>query len=75
MQAQHPVSSGRKAITAPPHLLATAIVGEALITYQVQRTPAARARLESQASMARRLGYLTDRDTAVVEQLLKEAIQ
>lgn len=70
MQAQHPSGSAAKATTAPRHLLATAIVGEALIGYQVQKTPAARARLESVADMAKRLGDLTEADAAVVATLL-----
>lgn len=70
MQAQHPSGSGTKATTAPRRLLATAIVGQALIGYQVQKTPAARARLESLADMAKRLGDLTEADAAVVAELL-----
>ncbi|MHB0817697.1 hypothetical protein ACYCFK_05410 [Stutzerimonas stutzeri] len=75
MQVRHPSGSDAKATTAPRHLLATAIVGEALIGYQVQKTPAARARLESVTDMPRRLGELTDRDAAVIaEQLAKPRV-
>lgn len=70
MQAQHPSGSATKATTAPRQLLATAIVGQALIEHQVRKTPATRARLESLADMAHRLGDLTEADAAVVAQLL-----
>ncbi|MNE67178.1 hypothetical protein D3C80_1627710 [compost metagenome] len=70
MRAPHPNGSTAKATTDTHHLLATAIVGEALIDYMVQKTPAARIRLESLAGMARRLGDLTDRDAAVVAEQL-----
>lgn len=80
MQAQHPSSSDHKAITpleqgrstfAPPRrLLATAIIGAALIGYLIHKTPDARQRLESLASMAHSLGDLSDGDANVVAQLL-----
>lgn len=80
MQAQHPSSSGHKAITptAPGSrpfkpsrpLLATAVIGAALITYLVHKTPDARQRLESLAGIAQAQGDLSERDAAVVAELL-----
>lgn len=80
MQAQHPSSSGNKAITPaergsitfkPPRpLLATAMIGAALIGYLVHKTPDARQRLESLAAMAQTLGDLSDRDADFVAQIL-----
>jgi len=70
MQAQHQSSSGTKATTPARQLLATAMIGAALIGYQIHKTPDARTRLVSLATMARSLGELTDRDAAVVAQLL-----
>ena len=84
MQAQHQSSSGLKAITPtergsstfkPPRpLLATAMIGAALIGYVVHKTPDARHRLESLTAMARTLGDLSDRDADVVAQLLAKPI-
>lgn len=80
MQAQHPSSSRRKAITPPDRgsrpikpgrpLLATAVIGAALIAYQIHKTPDARLRLESLADMALALGDLSADDAAVVNELL-----
>jgi hypothetical protein len=80
MQAQHLSSSGNKAITPPDQgrstfkptrpLLATAVIGAALIGYVVHKTPDARQRLESLAAMAQNLGDLSDRDADVVAQVL-----
>jgi hypothetical protein len=70
MQAQHPSGSAVKATTAPRHLLATAIVGAALINYQIAKTPDARAHLEQLASQTE----LTARDAAVVAQLLARPV-
>lgn len=79
MQAQHPSSSKHKAITPPRPgsplrpsrpLLATAVIGAALIAYLVHKTPDARQRLESLADMANTLGDLSERDAAVVAELL-----
>lgn len=84
MQAQHPSSSNHKAITPaeqgsstfkPPRpLLATAVIGAALIGYLVHKTPDARLRLESLADMAQTLGDLSERDAAVVRQLLAKPL-
>lgn len=70
MEVKHQSSGGLKATTPARHLLATAIIGAALIGYQVQRTSDARMRLESLATMAYSLGELTDSDAAVVHRLL-----
>ena len=70
MEVKHQRSGGLKATTPARHLLATAIIGAALIGYQVQRTPDARMRLESLATMAHSLGELTDSDAAVIHRLL-----
>lgn len=84
MQAQHPSSSKHKATTQleqgsstfkPPRpLLATAMIGAALIGYLIHKTPESRQRLESLADMAQTLGDLSDRDAAVVAQLLAKPI-
>ncbi|MBK5413720.1 hypothetical protein [Pseudomonas sp. TH31] len=80
MQAQHPSSSKHKAITPPGQvsstfkpsrrLLATAVIGAALISYLVHKTPDARQRLETLADIAQILGDLSEPDAAVVAQLL-----
>ena len=85
MQAQHPSSSGDKASTPgergsitfkPPRpLLATAMIGAALIGYLVHKTHDARLRLESLAAMAQQLGDLSDRDADVVAQLLAKPLE
>jgi hypothetical protein len=77
MQAQHQSSSGLKAITSPDqveqaarHLMAVRIVGTAIFDYQVRKTPDARIRLESLATMAQAQGDLTDTDERVIAQIL-----
>lgn len=70
MQAQNPSSSGTKATTPARHLVATAIIGAAVIGYLVHKTPEARTRLESLSQMASTLGDLSDTDVAVISQLL-----
>lgn len=70
MRVTHPSGSAKKAITPPTHLMATAIVGAALIGYLVQKTPDARAHLELVASQAK----LTDSDATVVAQLLARPV-
>lgn len=84
MQAQHLSSSKRKATTPPKPdsrnfkhprpLLVTAMIGAALIGYIVHKTPDARQKLESLAEMAQTLGELSERDAAVVAQLLAKTI-
>ncbi|MDH2080345.1 hypothetical protein [Pseudomonas atacamensis] len=77
MRAQHQSSSDPKAITPPAdgvqearHLMAIRIVGTALFDYQVRKTPHARIRLESLATLAQAQGDLTDIDALVVAQVL-----
>jgi len=80
MQAQHPSSSRRKAITPPVpgrstfnptgRQVATAVIGAAVITYLVHKTPDAHKHLERLANMANTQGDLSDRDAAVVADLL-----
>ena len=80
MQAQHPSSSKSKAITSPSRsftpfrparpLLATAVIGAALIAYLVHKTTDARQRLEVLTDMALALGDLSVDDAAVVNELL-----
>ena len=74
MEVQQLNSSDPKATTPTRHLLATAIIGAALIGYLVHKTPDARIRLESLSSMAQTLGELTENDAAVVAQLLAKPI-
>lgn len=84
MQAQHPSSSGAKAITPPDQrssafkptrpLFATAMIGAALIGYLVHKTPDARQRLQRLAETAQTLGDLSDRDADVVARLLAKPI-
>lgn len=81
MRAQYPSSSGRKnstllnsetsTTTKPPRpFVAIAVVGAALITYQIHKTPDARLRLECLADQAHRMGDLSSRDAAIVADLL-----
>jgi hypothetical protein len=70
MQAQNLSSSGAKATTPARHLVATAIIGAAVIGYLVYKTPESRIRLESLSQMANTLGELSKTDAAVVAQLL-----
>lgn len=70
MQAQNHSSSGAKATTPARHLVATAIIGAAVIGYLVHKTPEARKRLESLSQMASSLGDLSATDAAVISQLL-----
>ncbi len=73
MQAQNQSSSGTKATTPARHLVATAIIGAAVIGYLVHKTPEARTRLESLSEMARTLGELSATDAAVVARLLSHS--
>jgi hypothetical protein len=70
MQAQNQSSSGAKATTPARHLVATAIIGAAVIGYLVHKTPESRTRLESLSQMASTLGDLSATDAAVISQLL-----
>lgn len=74
MQAQNQSSSEAKAITSATRLGAVAVIGAALIGYQIHKTPDARARLESLASLASRLGVISNVDATVVATLLAERI-
>ncbi|SKB00534.1 hypothetical protein SAMN05421862_115118 [Pseudomonas extremaustralis] len=70
MQAQNLSSSGAKATTPARHLVATAIIGAAVIGYLVHKTPESRTRLECLSHMASNLGELSEKDAAVIAQLL-----
>lgn len=70
MQAQNLSSSGAKATTPARHLVTTAIIGAAVIGYLVHKTPESRIRLECLSQMANTLGELSEKDAAVVAQLL-----
>ena len=70
MQAQTQSSSGTKATTPARQLVATAIIGAAVIGYLVHKTPESRIRLESLSQMASTLGELSETDAAVVAKLL-----
>ena len=74
MQAQNLSSSGTKATTPARHLVATAIIGAAVIGFLVHKTPESRIRLESLSQMASTLGELSDSDKAVITQLLANPI-
>lgn len=67
-------SSTQQPITLHPTLVrrcrATALLGEALIRYQVSNTLGDRIHLLALASMANVLGALTDQDAAVINQTL-----
>lgn len=67
-------SSTHQPITLHPTLArrcrATALLGEALIRYQVSNTLSDRIHLLALASMANALGALTDQDAAVINQTL-----
>ncbi len=66
MNVQHLKGGSAKATTPPRHLLVTALIGGALVGFLVMKTPEARARLETVADMARRLGELSDQDAQVI---------
>ena len=55
-------------------MVATAIIGAAMIGYLVHKSPEARVRLESLSTMAQTLGELSERDAAVVAQILARTI-
>lgn len=70
MHAQHQSNSEPKATTTSGRLLAIAMIGTAVIAYQVHKTTDARAHLESLASQAYDQGELSDVDAAVIARLL-----
>ncbi|EGH97221.1 hypothetical protein [Pseudomonas syringae] len=70
MKTKRPSSSDPKASTPSRNLLAIAMVGTALISYQVHKTPDARDRLKDLASLAQNSGDLTARDMQVLTQIL-----
>ena len=74
MKVKNQSSSEVKATTPAKHLVATAIIGAAMIGYLVHKSPEARVRLESLSTMAQTLGELTERDAALVAQLLAGSI-
>lgn len=74
MKVKNQSSSEVKATTPAKHLVATAIIGAAMIGYLVHKSPEARVRLESLSTMAQTLGELSERDASVVAQLLARSI-
>ena len=74
MKVKNQSSSEMKANTTARHLVATAIIGAAMIGYLVHKSPEARVRLESLSTMAQTLGELSERDAAVVAQILARTI-
>lgn len=74
MKVKNQSSSEMKANTPARHLVATAIIGAAMIGYLVHKSPEARVRLESLSTMAQTLGELSERDAAVVAQILARTI-
>ena len=74
MKVKNQSSSEVKATTPTRHLVSTAIIGAAMIGYLVHKSPEARGRLESLSTMAQTLGELSERDAALVAQLLAGSI-
>ena len=74
MKVKNQSSSEMKANTPARHLVATAIIGAAMIGYLVHKSPEAQVRLESLSTMAQTLGELSERDAAVVAQILARTI-
>ena len=81
MRVQQPLSGISEATTSSDHpvpprfkpsrrTVATAIIGAALIGYLVHKTPDARGKLQSLASLAQRQGDLTASDVSVLAQIL-----
>lgn len=60
------VQAVRPARSLPPAVVATALIGEALIEHRVNKTPERRARLLALAEMARALGALSPADWQLV---------
>ncbi|MGB4488701.1 MAG: hypothetical protein WBI95_24825 [Pseudomonas veronii] len=74
MKAIYQSGSEAKATTPARHLVATAMIGAALIGYQIHPTPEARIRLECLTTMAHCLGDLNASDAAVVAELLAKPL-
>lgn len=84
MEAQHPSSSGNKnttvpiqaaaTFTPPRPLLATALIGAALIVYLVHKSAGAREHLQSLTRQAMAQGELTERDAKTIADLLDNPI-
>ncbi|MDF5776550.1 hypothetical protein [Pseudomonas syringae] len=70
MKTEHPSSSDSKASTPSRNLLIVAMIGTALIGYQIHKTPDARGRLVGLASLAQIRGDLTTSDLHVLAQIL-----
>ncbi|KGS15976.1 prophage PSSB64-01 [Pseudomonas coronafaciens pv. porri] len=70
MQTEHLSSSLSKASTPSRNLLIIAMIGTALIGYQVHKTQDARGRLVGLASLAQVQGDLTASDLDVLAQIL-----
>ncbi|KPW09749.1 hypothetical protein ALP10_03299 [Pseudomonas syringae pv. helianthi] len=70
MKTEHPSSSDPKASTPSQNLLTIALIGAALISYQVHKTPHARGRLESLATQATTQGDLSANDMRVLASIL-----
>ncbi|PHN78331.1 hypothetical protein [Pseudomonas syringae] len=70
MKTEHPSSSDPKASTPSQNPLTIALIGAALISYQVHKTPHARGRLESLATQATTQGGLSANDMRVLASIL-----
>lgn len=72
-------SSRHQPITLHPTLVrrikAIALLGEALIRYQVSHTPGNRIHLLALASMANTLGALTQQDADIINSALAKPVQ
>ncbi|SMS12797.1 hypothetical membrane protein [Pseudomonas viridiflava] len=70
MKTEHPSSSDPKASTPSQNLLTIALIGAALISYQVHKTQHTRGRLESLATQAKTQGDLSANDMRVLASIL-----
>ena len=61
----HTINPSR-ARSLPPSLVATVLIGEALIQYRIHKTPEQHARLLALAEMAKALGALSPSDWQLV---------